>query len=215
MTRVTNFGRKRTYVEAGFSTNATVESAGVDVEPSVVEDAKDSSKEDNVAENKKRKRTKKAKAHTEEGGAVGAAPIDSGAVEGGDDQIRDPDSTLRELDAVGGQSKKSKGKLNQYKNKKSKGALPAICFPVIPTFESRLAASWRAEQSELRRQKRISGRQADTICFACRKKGHAAKDCPASGLDDALEDEAGIKLAPSIGICYRYDQSFLSCLMKF
>jgi hypothetical protein len=72
-------------------------------------------------------------------------------------------------------------------------------------FGSHLAASWRKEKSEQRRQKRISERQANTTCFACRKKGHAAKDCPVSCLDDALEDEAGIKVVQVVGICYRYD----------
>ncbi|KIM75942.1 hypothetical protein PILCRDRAFT_46025, partial [Piloderma croceum F 1598] len=57
--------------------------------------------------------------------------------------------------------------------------------------------------SELRRQKRISERQADTTCFACRKKGHAAKDCPISRLDDSLEDEEGSKVVSGVGMCYR------------
>ena len=50
----------------------------------------------------------------------------------------------------------------------------------------------------------MSERQADTICFACREKGHAAKDCPSSRLSDTLGDEAGRKVAPGVGICYRY-----------
>ena len=43
--------------------------------------------------------------------------------------------------------------------------------------------------SEKRRLKRIQERNADTICFACREKGHAARDCPSTN-KTALEDEA-------------------------
>lgn len=56
-----------------------------------------------------------------------------------------------------------------------------------------------AAKSEDRRQKRVNERQANTICFACRGKGHAAKDCPDANLalDNAQEK------AP-MGICYRH-----------
>ncbi|KAJ6625841.1 hypothetical protein B0H10DRAFT_1718859, partial [Mycena sp. CBHHK59/15] len=52
--------------------------------------------------------------------------------------------------------------------------------------------------SELRRQKRIEERNATTTCFACREKGHAARDCPSS-----QPDGAGGKSKSAVGICYR------------
>lgn len=36
----------------------------------------------------------------------------------------------------------------------------------------------RAQKSEQRRLDRQSSKHAGTTCFACRAKGHAAKDCP-------------------------------------
>jgi zinc finger CCHC domain-containing protein 9 len=50
--------------------------------------------------------------------------------------------------------------------------------------------------SEDRRQRRIADRNSDKICFACRAKGHAAKDCPS-----AVQVEEGKSV---VGICYRY-----------
>lgn len=61
----------------------------------------------------------------------------------------------------------------------------------------------------MRRQKRIQGRLADTICFACRERGHAAKDCPSvkcQGMNGGADNQRK-KL---VGICYRYIS--LSCL---
>lgn len=59
----------------------------------------------------------------------------------------------------------------------------------------------------MRRQKRIQGRVADTICFACREKGHAAKDCTnvkCQGMNSGMDKEK--KFA---GLCYRYTSSYL------
>ncbi|KLO11729.1 hypothetical protein SCHPADRAFT_830574, partial [Schizopora paradoxa] len=73
------------------------------------------------------------------------------------------------------------------------------------------------EASEQRRLQRIGERQANTTCFACREKGHAAKDCPTAkelikGYDDAaLEGEEGQhqkkSAVPLTGICYRCGSS--------
>ncbi|CUA66661.1 phosphoribosylformylglycinamidine synthase [Rhizoctonia solani] len=60
----------------------------------------------------------------------------------------------------------------------------------------------RKQSSEARRLKRIDERRKDTVCFACREKGHAAKDCLKSNLDetggDALPAEKNL-----VGLCYR------------
>lgn len=78
-----------------------------------------------------------------------------------------------------------------------------------------------AQASEKRRLKRIQIRQSDTICFACREKGHAAKDCPKTApvrnrladSDGALEEDDGAegrsgskkgkRLKNTVGMCYR------------
>ncbi|QRV94060.1 Zinc finger, CCHC-type [Ceratobasidium sp. AG-Ba] len=115
MTRYTNTGRKRTYLEAGF---------GDDLEP--------------VAE------------------AAGNRPGTPGA----------------------GPSKKRAHKAS--KTNRSKDEID------------------RKHSSEARRLRRIEQKQTDTICFACREKGHAAKACPKSSVldDDGLPRE-------TIGVCYR------------
>jgi zinc finger CCHC domain-containing protein 9 len=119
MTRITNIGRKRTYVEAGFK-NALEGAASVH-KPTVEENMTATSKEDNgttdAPPKKKRKRTKKPKAHAGDSGAP-TEIVESGVV----DQIKDVDNKLE----TEGKSKKSRGKPNQKKNK-SKGALPTIC----------------------------------------------------------------------------------------
>lgn len=63
--------------------------------------------------------------------------------------------------------------------------------------------------SERRRLQRIRERNINTICFACRKKGHAAIDCPSSN-DVALEgkeidrNDSDKKPVPgTVGFCYR------------
>ncbi|KAG8694253.1 hypothetical protein FRC09_009970 [Ceratobasidium sp. 395] len=49
----------------------------------------------------------------------------------------------------------------------------------------------RKHSSETRRLRRVDARQSGTVCFACREKGHAAKDCPKSSIlgDDGLPRE--------------------------
>ncbi|KAF8212169.1 hypothetical protein K438DRAFT_1708431 [Mycena galopus ATCC 62051] len=49
--------------------------------------------------------------------------------------------------------------------------------------------------SEARRLQRIAERNAATTCFACRLKGHSARDCPSS--------QSGGKSNSAVGICYR------------
>lgn len=51
----------------------------------------------------------------------------------------------------------------------------------------------------MRRQKRVNERLSGTICFACREKGHAAKDCPTVKNRNDKVKNGGV-----IGICYRY-----------
>ena len=73
--------------------------------------------------------------------------------------------------------------------------------------------SYRAAKSEKRRLDRIREKSQNTICFACRERGHAARDCPKTLGDTKVtlgSDEEGggdgktkaVKAA--VGICYRY-----------
>ena len=64
--------------------------------------------------------------------------------------------------------------------------------------------------SEKRRLKRIRERNAYTICFACREKGHAAKDCPSNnavleGEEDNRNDSKNKPILgkDAVGLCYR------------
>ncbi|KAI1792930.1 hypothetical protein LXA43DRAFT_886753 [Ganoderma leucocontextum] len=56
-----------------------------------------------------------------------------------------------------------------------------------------------------RRVKRINDRHSDTICFACREKGHTARDCTNTIATDALEREQSKSKSgrDTVGICYR------------
>ncbi|KIM45524.1 hypothetical protein M413DRAFT_342817 [Hebeloma cylindrosporum] len=55
--------------------------------------------------------------------------------------------------------------------------------------------------TEARRLKRIKQKNSDTVCFACREKGHAAKDCPTANKTDS-QGEGGTQNI--VGICYRW-----------
>ena len=67
-------------------------------------------------------------------------------------------------------------------------------------------AQARREASERRRVKRKDQRTLDTVCFACREKGHAAKDCTKAL--KSLEGDGATKTKKNVaksavGICYR------------
>lgn len=53
----------------------------------------------------------------------------------------------------------------------------------------------KAAASEARRLSRMDDRNSEKICFACRERGHAARDCP-----NAVNVEEG---KSAVGICYR------------
>jgi zinc finger CCHC domain-containing protein 9 len=126
MTRITNFGRKRTYVEAGFNTDPVAESSVN--EPSAVENVEVTPKEDSMTVDappkKKRKRSKKPKPQADEDGGA------NGVIERRDDQTKDEEDLL-ETNTVETKSKKSNNRPNQKKDKKSKGALLAVPPPII------------------------------------------------------------------------------------
>src|SRR4051812_5271147 len=63
--------------------------------------------------------------------------------------------------------------------------------------------------TEARRLKRIKEKLTDTTCFACREKGHAAKDCP-TGVKTGEDADEGGGQSTAVGICYRFACSTLS-----
>ncbi|KII92610.1 hypothetical protein PLICRDRAFT_103776 [Plicaturopsis crispa FD-325 SS-3] len=183
MTRVTNFGRKRTYVEAGFPAEVASAAAvsGDDVPPEPRAEGVSAS-EEGAVEPPKKKRKRAGKKRKEVPTAAG--PEGTDRAEGGGDNIAEGNpessgSTSTEKIASKG---KGKGKVNKKRLKEK---------------------AERALQSETRRQKRISERQAGTICFACRQKGHAAKDCPVALSTNNDGSEKTDNAPNGVGICYR------------
>ncbi|KAH7923147.1 hypothetical protein BV22DRAFT_1015989 [Leucogyrophana mollusca] len=175
MTRITNFGRKRSYVEAGFAGEPTPEEISQNSEPSRETDAAhkealNSAEATPAPPKKKRKRSKKPK-------GSGVEDKDTGA-------SKDKAEGEVQSDASQPGEKPKKKALKSRKNKMSD-----VLGIDVPD---------RIKRSEDRRLKRISERQADTICFACREKGHAARDCPKAG--DGKGKKGGEKV---VGICYR------------
>ncbi|KAJ8083837.1 hypothetical protein PM082_002603 [Marasmius tenuissimus] len=164
MTRITNFGRKRTYLESTVPHREPEET-----QPSpIATSASTSASNENVTDSneqppkKKRKRTKKSQRTGNSAADVDGevkAPIDG------------------EADTASSSNTHRPQKKSSKKDKGRKGK--AIDKDV-------------AIRSESRRLKRIAARDADTTCFACREKGHSARDCPKEGGDKK-----------SVGICYR------------
>ncbi|EGO00486.1 hypothetical protein SERLA73DRAFT_136388 [Serpula lacrymans var. lacrymans S7.3] len=187
MTRVTNFGRKRTYVEAGFNGGGPEAAASdtdktsadiVAVHESTNIDGSPAAEGPASPPNKKRKRSKQSKKN---GDNLKSKSDDSKKSLAQADDREDsgqPDAREEILATTSAEGNKLQKRAEQKHSKKKRDA---------------------ARGSESRRQKRISERQADTICFACRKKGHAARDCPT-----ATEGRKNNKI---VGICYRCGSS--------
>ncbi|KAF7985057.1 hypothetical protein HWV62_8907 [Athelia sp. TMB] len=183
MTRITNFGRKRTYVEAGFTKEPEEEVISPIIEPSAPVDSTIAPAADAIDQPPKKKRKRNKKPKDGANASVMEEEEGSGGATNGDDQAQGQAKGVEGRNPT----KTTKSKANKKGGKDGKSK----------------AATWRAEQSEQRRLKRIAERNADTICFACRQKGHAARDCPATPPDDALEGETSTRSPVAVGICYR------------
>jgi len=190
MTRVTDFGRKRTYVQAGFpeqesSQNIVTDTSQAGSSTAILkannilgtEQTQDAAAAPPLK--KKRKRTPKSKRdgyaaqRAAEAGINLEAKPNHGEDEGdrskgGGDGDLSPKSTLTRVE--------KKQKRNLARRMKV------------------LAAT------EARRLKRIKQKNSDTVCFACREKGHAAKDCSTIKKSEA-QGEGGAQNV--VGICYR------------
>ncbi|KAJ7097866.1 hypothetical protein B0H15DRAFT_937262 [Mycena belliarum] len=168
MTRVTNFGIKRTYVQAGFSEA---------VKEVVAEPVAMVPSEPAPPPKKKRKRTKMSQ---RDGNKAKNALIQEG-----------PDRELgEESTAPVPRAVKTAPPAKRAKPKKCVAIYLFSDFSNI-VYSSSAKASY-VSPSELRRLKRIEDRNAITTCFACRQKGHSARDCPSES-----------KPKGAIGICYR------------
>lgn len=186
MTRVTDFGRKRKYLEAGFASEPTSTSNEKPVSGSKTADQDQG---DSALPKKKRKDTKEQKT-------------------GGIEQVPDGISPGGAVD-VGGKEKDASIRQKKAKMTKKRGGAKSV-HHVIPLRNAHcpwlgIAISGYKKRTEQRRLGRISDRLAETVCFACREKGHAAKDCPtAVGGDGDSQKNANT----IVGICYRFVSSF-------
>ncbi|KAI9063344.1 hypothetical protein FKP32DRAFT_702991 [Trametes sanguinea] len=170
MTRYTNFGRKRTYLEAGFNNEPQPEPESAPA-PEKIENAVAPSEGTSEPEKKKRKRIRGKKPKPAAEGGEGSNAQD------GDDEAHG------EAQPNGGESR------DRFKGGK------------------KFRPADRKQASEQRRVKRINERHAETTCFACREKGHTARDCTKSIAADALEGDRGKSGGKAgrdtVGICYR------------
>lgn len=206
MTRITDLGRKRTHVEATFNYNepdpedsdAELSLGGAaDGSTTVVMDTQvgttgDGSGADGQPPKKKRKRGPRRKA----GAKVTTATADG-------DEGREKGEVDGE--GAGTESKKApkpKGKNSKGKFKTLKGSPP---LQPPHTQSSPNLPPERKEASENRRRRRIAERNVNTICFACRDKGHAVLDCPkiADGSIKPPDVQNGFSAVGVVGICYR------------
>ncbi|RDX53127.1 hypothetical protein OH76DRAFT_1376358 [Lentinus brumalis] len=185
MTRYTNFARKRTYVQAGFDnepqTETQKEPANTSTE--VADPAGEGAAE---SETKKRKRVRARKNKFSTAAHDGAAEEQGG---GGAQESGENEEATSERPA-----KKPRVGDNDKKGKKFDKRHPKD-------------ANARKFASEQRRVKRIDDKHSQTICFACRERGHSARDCTNTLAADAVEGEHGKPAAKSgrdaVGICYR------------
>ncbi|KAH9484877.1 hypothetical protein JR316_0001779 [Psilocybe cubensis] len=183
MTRVTNFGRKRTHLQAGFTTDDTPTTTQID-EPSTSNGAMNNSNSNDANETlsaanadcaapppkKKRKRTPKSKRD----GYAAQRAAEAALARGEEPPAPEPET------AVGSNESKPYEELSKSGKKKRR----------IQDKKRKILNA-----TETRRLKRIDEKLKNTICFACRENGHAAKDCPKN-------PEGGNK-EKGVGICYR------------
>ncbi|KAH6897531.1 zinc knuckle family protein [Coprinopsis sp. MPI-PUGE-AT-0042] len=187
MTRITSFGRKRTYIEAGF-----------DPEPSeavVVPEPKATGRKPLPSQAEALEVAEEAASAIPNGAPVPRKhpkrhrPNKKKKFEGEESSV-----VQGEVDATTPVTKPK----SQPQPKKQKKSL-------------KKRRDSKISPQEQRRLKRIEERLAGTTCFACREKGHAAKDCPKAATlvpeGDEGDVEANPQLRKAVGICYRCGSS--------
>ena len=220
MTRYTNVGRKRTYLQASFDPNddqnvaSTSSPPSPDVTPSHTSNGTGAARDAPAEPSRKRRR--KSNRNSEENVADGSGPPAADA-EGGSG--KNPRATKSE------KAKKALAKLKaKEKAKRVKSAyfslFPSllVLYKLVNQFDDGdnthalthlTAAADRATSTQARRLKRIAERHAHTTCFACREVGHSAKDCPTVTRPEDDGDDGGATktgttaAAAVVGICYR------------
>lgn len=180
MTRVTDFGRKRTYLKAGFGGDDGHETDGGD-DGKVEEGATFTGNGESAKPSKKpRKRRRKGKDTTETGEGEGEGETKESS----------------NLFKTSSREKSGGGSLSNFKGKGN-----YLCTARIQFFTHLFTAA----RSEKRRLKRIKELRADTTCLACRKKGHLAKECPEAATALERDNKTGsATVKDTLGICYRY-----------
>jgi len=166
MTRITSFGIKRTYLQAGLSEEPQKPQTSEENPDVLPTDIQTGDGDNEVRPKKKRKRTKKSQRN------------------GGNETVTKGSSD--ETEAISVVSGDTDNKVPDNKEQKR---------PSKEGKKKKKIKLTREAASELRRQKRIAERNAMTTCFACRAKGHAAKDCP--------QNSGRKSNAHIVGICYR------------
>ena len=202
MTRITNFGRKRTHVEASFNynqaelgdTDAESPQCGAGDKPDAITNEEDAGTAregcgvDGEPPKKRRKRGPRKK--------VDAKAVTVTADKDGD-EVDEEGAGRHSNEAVGREKKKE-----EPRTRSSKGPSPQPSHACHSSSEFPPA---RKEASENRRRRRMTERHANTTCFACREKGHAVQDCPkiADGSIKPPEKKSGFSATGVVGICYR------------
>ncbi|KDR67577.1 hypothetical protein GALMADRAFT_258256 [Galerina marginata CBS 339.88] len=182
MTRATNFGIKRTHLQAGFAQEDGHIPEPADQRSGDVDEVEGDGSYDTVAPppKKKRKRTPKSKRD----GYAAQKAAEAAKLNG--DLVATSTANPERSHADGSQTEGE----------------------VKPTTLSKSAKKKQRElvrkqkilnATEARRIKRIEEKDAATTCFACREKGHAARDCPTTK-NSVTNDGKATKV---VGICYR------------
>lgn len=203
MTRVTNFGIKRTYLQAGFSGDDASNSLPADqpatssktagAEPTTGNGTSEGADNGDTAPRpkKKRKRTPMSKRD----GYAAQRALEAALLNGEEPPKPTPaavnqnqDESTKEPKPYSEMSKSAKKKKRNLDRKKKSLLFIFLLIELLLTFVSVLDAT------EARRLRRIEEKASATICFACRETGHAAKNCPKNS---ATNGEKGV------GICYR------------
>ncbi|KZV66897.1 hypothetical protein PENSPDRAFT_676897 [Peniophora sp. CONT] len=166
MTRYTNLGRKRAYVDAGMSYREDAgphdASEAVEASTSTAADAPAAVAEPSGAsEPPKKKRRRGAASNQKRDAKRGEGTLGEGEGEGG--QGVEKTAIFGDAPTESGEKKESNKakKLRQFKEK-----------------QKTKRNKDRAAASEKRRLKRIAERHANKVCYACREMGHAAQLCP-------------------------------------
>ncbi|KAH9914012.1 uncharacterized protein B0H18DRAFT_887546 [Fomitopsis serialis] len=198
MTRYTDFSRKRTYVQAGLNYREDdTEGEEQAVEPI---QAGSSSGHEGVAQEeqsaepskKRRKNGSSKRRKTESANTAAATKVSGESQQGRHDRDDDDEAVDGETQGDETGAGKAKAEVSEGTKKRSRDA------------------QTRKESSERRRLKRKDQRTSDTVCFACRERGHAARECTKAlkPLEESGSASAGPRAKKSIGksavgICYR------------